>query len=551
MSSTMSFNVDDYTISELLSILELEKDGEGETEFNEDNVTEKTRDYIINFYYEDKKLSKFFQDVQSKLLNYLNENNKNEYEPNDVQTENWIKNQVLQQDNEVQKNKNTERVQKIDVYDNEHMPMNREQLGVNNNINVPVAQDTLNPNLKNITTRFINLDSQFRQGSDVNSLSTDYTMDLSDPLTNVLSLRLYSFQIPYTWYAIDETYGNDHFWVVNKNISYKITIPSGNYNSTNFCNAIQQSFIDSLFTNSSIPIPSIATYNNTNGIITLKLNGWIDPSGEIINGISSIDEYVEGEDPHLIFFEINKEYDNPRIKCISNNPSYYTSTLGWMMGYRSPSQPILINGNSGGAIMKLSGTKYFILILDDYNQNHINNGLISIAELSKKLEYPDYFSPQYLCLRRDSQVNLQNQFNYINTDVRNDNSYFNSIQDKLALGYGNIPQVIPSAPRTLTQAQIYTINEIIKNRKMNTSIKPKAPNNSDTFSLIPIKYNGLNVGDMYVDFSGSLQDNPRIYFGPVNIDRLRIRLVDDMGRTVNLHGVDWSITLISENLYQY
>jgi hypothetical protein len=69
--------------------------------------------------------------------------------------------------------------------------------------------------------------------------------------------------------------------------------------------------------------------------------------------------------------------------------------------------------------------------------------------------------------------------------------------------------------------------------------------------LIPIKYNGLNVGDMYVDFSGSLQDNPRIYFGPVNIDRLRIRLVDDMGRTVNLHGVDWSITLISENLYQY
>jgi len=95
------------------------------------------------------------------------------------------------------------------------------------------------------------------------------------------------------------------------------------------------------------------------------------------------------------------------------------------------------------------------------------------------------------------------------------------------------------------------INEIIKNRKMNTSYKLKAPNNSDTFSLLPIKYGGLNVGDMYVDFSGSLQDNPRIYFGPVNIDRLRIRLVDDMGRTVNLHGVDWSITLISENLYQY
>ena len=37
----------------------------------------------------------------------------------------------------------------MDVYDNTHMPMNRQQLGINNNIDVGVAQDTLNPNLKN------------------------------------------------------------------------------------------------------------------------------------------------------------------------------------------------------------------------------------------------------------------------------------------------------------------------------------------------------------------------------------------------------------------
>ena len=87
--------------------------------------------------------------------------------------------------------------------------MKREQLGINNNFNIPVAQDTLNPNLENITTRFINLDSQFRQASGGSeSMSTDYTMDLSDPLTNVLSLRLYSIQIPYTWYTIDYIYGN-------------------------------------------------------------------------------------------------------------------------------------------------------------------------------------------------------------------------------------------------------------------------------------------------------------------------------------------------------
>ena len=56
---------------------------------------------------------------------------------------------------------------------------------------------------------------------------------------------------------------------------------------------------------------------------------------------------------------------------------------------------------------------------------------------------------------------------------------------------------------------------------------------------------------MYIEFSGSIQDNKRIYFGPVNINRMRITLLNDKGNLVNLNGADWSITLISENLYQY
>ena len=61
----------------------------------------------------------------------------------------------------------------------------------------------------------------------------------------------------------------------------------------------------------------------------------------------------------------------------------------------------------------------------------------------------------------------------------------------------------------------------------------------------------MTTGDLYVEFSGSLQDNKRIYFGPVDIDRMRVKLLDDKGNVVDLHGADWSITLISENLYQY
>lgn len=545
----MSFNVDEYTISELMEILQLD-------EMDESEITNKTNYYIEKFKNSDPKLSNFFANVQTKLLQYQYEDEdheEHEYQPNNKQTDDWIKYEALPQENETQKNKITERSQKIDVYDNDHVPMNREQLGINNNYNVEVAQDTLNPNLKNITTRFINLDSQFRQASSANSLSTDYTLDLSDPLINVLSLRLYSFQIPYTWYAIDENYGNNFFWVVNNDIPFKIIIPSGNYNGTSLCNAIQQTCTSSAmpFVNDIIPTPQIATYNTTNGLITLSFNGWKDPSGNLINGINFDYEYVSNRDPYLKFFDVNENDTLEKNICIKDKNLYFNTTLGWMMGYRTPILPILKSGNTGSSVAKLSGTKYFILILDDYNQNHINNGLVSITEYSTKLDYPSYYNESFLCLTQDQFINPQNTQLSNQSNILDNDSYINSLKDKINYAYGRIPQVIPTAPRTLTQAQIYTINEIIKNRKTNTSFKPKAPNNSDTFSLIPIKYNGLNIGDMYVDYSGSLQDNPRIYFGPVNIERLRVRLIDDMGRTVNLHGVDWAITLISENLYQY
>ena len=149
----MDYNVDNYTIPELLAILEID-------EPTSDEIIEITNSYIDRFSSENQpQVVQFFQSVQTKLLKYMqqleNSDQVDEYSPNTKQTEDWIKYQALPQtNNPVQKDKNTDRIQKIDVYDNDHVPMNREQLGVNNTFNVPVAQDTLNPNLKNVTSSF-------------------------------------------------------------------------------------------------------------------------------------------------------------------------------------------------------------------------------------------------------------------------------------------------------------------------------------------------------------------------------------------------------------
>ena len=606
--STVDYNVDNYTITELLEILGLDDP-------TSDEIIDTTNNYITRFSESNEnrpELESFFQDIQTKLLDYMNQletsGNDAEYVPNEEQTKKWIDYQALPQDNNpVQKDKTTDRIQKIDVYDNNHVPMNREQLGVNNNFQVPVSQDTLNPNLQNITTRFINLDSQFRQSSGGSETSsTNYTMDLSDPLTDVLSLSLYAIQIPYTWYAIDYIYGNTCFWVTNTGKTFKIFIETGNYTPTEFTTALNNAFTNIIYfqppyTNTAdqtpgptytqaftyvgglVPTPPIVTYNPNNGKLTIYLDGWEDPAG---NPIVSIIQYTgifnSETDAYFTFFDITGVkscYESGTNSCGSSSSQgqTFSGTLGWLMGFRLPIQPIFSSilttippiiisggGNTPQAVLNVYRTKYFILVLDDFNQNRINNGLITITELSKTLPIPSYYntSQPYICtpsipnLPSILDINAVGNLSNINPAQSvslgvNPENLFNSLQDKIDFGSGNIQQILPSAPRTLTQAQIYTINEIIKNRSKTISFRAKAPTNSDTFAIIPIKYGSLSTGQIYTEVSGQFQDNKRIYFGPVDIDRLRITLLDDRGNLVDLHGGDWCVTLISENLYQY
>ena len=557
-------NVNNYTISELLEILELDVDDP-----TRNDIIGKTNELIDRFTDENNEgMVSFFTGIQDKLLQYMDDLDAGgdpedlEWAPNTTQSVEWWQNEALpQKDNPVQKDKITERKQKIDVFDNGQVPMNREQLGVNNNFNLPVAQDVLNPNLENTTSRFVNLDSQFRQAADKSS--TDYTLDLSDPLTNTLSLRMYSVQIPYTWYVIDTQYGNTCFWIIipynGNEYEVKVSLTPGNYTSTSFQTEFIAAIGDAGINYPISPLPTnllpLISINPNNAKVTINLNGWqyndIDDGIIPINGINESDlgTFDINTNPYFVFFDFNGQR-TCSYKC-ENKANTINGTLGWIMGYRLPVLPIFTApGNTAVAIIDLYGPKYFILVLDDYNQNHINNGLITITETSKKLAMPSYYntSQPYICVP-NSPNPIVNALSNATTGLVEADIF--GLLDKLETGTGQRPVLLPSAPRTLTNAQLYTINEIMKNREQNTTFRGKAPTNTDTFALIPIKKGGMSTGDLYVEFGGSMQENKRVYFGPVNIERMRVRLVDDRGYTVDLHGAEWCFTMLAELLYQY
>lgn len=544
-------NVKNYTIAELMAISEVDN-----LEINE--IKDQTNKRIKMFEQSNPTLSVFFMDIQSQLLQYAMDLNQEQMELEDVQgkedenedaeyplaekqQKNWYTNQALPQENTTQKDKITDRKQKIDVFGNDHVPMNREQLGINNNFQVSVAQDTLNPNLKNSINRFLNLDSQFRQYSNgFESTATDYTLDLSDPLTNALSMRLYSYQIPYSWYTIDTAYGNTCFWITDpsSSVNVPISVPPGNYNASQFVSTLNKSFATLGFT---FPTSTPVTYNENNGKITMNLYGGTYPGGTVtIDGMSVVLPSFNIDTSTIITF-----YDSTsRLQCeytCVNKSFFINQTLGWLMGYRVPFVKVSQTGNIATSVLDLIGTKYLILVIDDYNQNHVNNGLVSIAEYSNVLKMPSYYSPDlpYTCI---GPINNAAEMNTTN-DVM--------ISGKFNIEYSKTQVVLPSAPRTLTNSQLYTINEINRNKNNNTNHRAKAPTSPDILAILPIKTSGVSTGTLLVEFSGSLQDNSRTYFGPVNIERMRVKLLNDKGNVLNLNGVDWCVTVICECLYQY
>ena len=589
--TTINTNIADYTLSELMAILEID-------DLTPSHIIENSNFYIKKYKTKNPQLSVFFQNVQSELLQYAqglehetNENTEGKiivegfgsmssknaiYPSGDKQVSDWFENEVLIQSDKNQLDKITDRKQKIKIFGNESVPMNREQIATTDTYNLPVKQDSLNPNLKNTISRFLNLDSQFRQyTSGIDSTSTNYTCDLSDTLKNTLSLSLYSYQIPFSWYAIDTAYGNTCFWIYDpdSNNYVSISVPPGNYNQTVFQTTLNTSFTTAGFI-SFPPVTGVTVpvnFNQNSGIISMYLFGavWQDPN-------NPTNTFTVSGTTQIIFFDFTATLQC-NINCATKSNHYFNSTLGWIMGYRLPYLNVEANGNSASAILDLNGTKYLILVIDDYNQNHINNSLVSISQFTNTLKIPSYYSPDipYTCLQPGNSSTNLNQLiggvvgqslfntqsfdagsgpftpgNYVNTSNQAQNGLL--IAGKYENDYTGTQVVLPSAPRTLTNAQIYTINSINNNNNNLTNFLAKAPTSSDILAIVPVKTStGVPTGSLLVDFSGSLQDSSRTYFGPVNIDRLAVKLLDDKGNILNLNGNDWCVTIVAECLYQY
>jgi len=114
--------------------------------------------------------------------------------------------------------------------------------------NVEYVKDKLNPIKRETMFKMISIDSQFREDARVTS-ATNFTMNLSSSIENVISIKLYSIQIPYTWYMVNENAGSNYFFIkgnssgINNGLNdIKVDIDSGNYTPDNLTTTINTRF---------------------------------------------------------------------------------------------------------------------------------------------------------------------------------------------------------------------------------------------------------------------------------------------------------------------
>ena len=116
--------------------------------------------------------------------------------------------------------------------------------------NVEYVKDKLNPIKRETMFKMISIDSQFRDDPRITS-ATNFTMNLSSSIENVISIKLYSIQIPYTWYMVNEDSGSNYFFIkgnspgINNSLNdIKVDIGSGNYTPENLTATINRRFAE-------------------------------------------------------------------------------------------------------------------------------------------------------------------------------------------------------------------------------------------------------------------------------------------------------------------
>ena len=330
----------------------------------------------------------------------------------------------------------------------------------------------VNPIKRELYNTVLTINTKYRNNY-YGSKSTDFLVDLPNPVKNVTGLKISNAELQNTYYTVSNYLKTNVFYIHLTRLTgapsvpvtgmYKIEIPDGNYTSLEAVGAInvggfglkKAKLYSNLTIEEDLSTIIIASYDAMTKKIIFSLQ-----TAAVLNYKFDLDFVLHGE----------VERD------IAKN-------LGWLLGYHKPYY-------SFDDTKTIDGIKYEASYEKTTKIDTVGVG-VSITKVGFQPEAPSDFTGTkfFLIEVNDFNNNSMQSFYYPGT--------FNSLKMKDLLG--------------------------------------KIPNNVGATILFEDSYGPINP--------------TRYYLGPVNIQKLHIRLLDENGVVVDLNNVDFALTFELEVLH--
>lgn len=346
----------------------------------------------------------------------------------------------------------------------------------------------LNPINVRTLQQAVNIDSRFRPNY-FTAPSTDFVMELPEVQRKVVSLRVGSMELPLTFYAISESQGNAHMLVLGE------------------------------------------TATDASGVA--RTNAWLVrlPDGNYEQSWSrnSRAAHIERAMNNAIARALPCEFDETQ-----GITTAATATVG------APKLTFQVDRASGRSLLAVAG---------DDDDAKVTSVLFNISVRPVSTRGPP--GNRFMQAKIDTATNLQLRLGW-QLGFR---AARYSIGAQLGTPWPDQQGIVSESPCHISGPRYGLLSIDDHQRNASTSFTV-AFGESSLDSNIISRINlapSLSGDGVYqsIDAPGltTTLNRTREYFGPVDIQRLHVRLLDEYGRVISLNGCDWSFSLAFEKLY--
>tara|TARA_Y100000591_G_scaffold294101_1_gene282470 strand:+ start:2593 stop:3948 length:1356 start_codon:yes stop_codon:yes gene_type:complete len=434
-----------------------------------------------------------------------------------------------------------------------------------NTFNTNLTPGCVNPLRRVSYKQQININTRFRDNYTTTPAS-DFFFGFPDSIEKAVSMKLTCINIPNLIYTVNQYTGSDNFglrvkianWSLPSTTPYwknsmfeeRVRIPSGSYTGLEIVSAINQALVDLNWTNpaEAILLDISANYSKITGKVCFSFSNVVFGSPGLP---APLVEPVQ--------FDLCFNYIEPKFDCSGTIPnstfcsslgcenySIYSQvgsnvfkdqlTLGWILGFRrdykyNTPKTAIYNNNPNLGINALGVKSTPCLSRKELRNLH------SIHRSHPRLTPKNAFGLQYIEQSLDC------------CDI----SGFAFFPDPYDISYNyhiSLPAGLSTKPKTICGEGIY---DPLGNRYFLLSVNDYT--NGHTRSVVsPLQQDTLHDGNIIAKIPAGCcakecEHDERIYFGPTDISRLHIKLLDEFGRVVDLNNGDYSLTLEFEVLY--